>query len=209
MPKLTLFADPMCSWCYGFSPAMHKLRHLLSGKFELHLVMGGLRAAQAPLTSQERQDIQNHWLHVEQATGQEFTFQHALPDGFIYNTLPACKAVAVLWRVQPDLAWQYLDALHTAFYLRGLDITDEGNLIDIAVEQGLPAASFSAAIQSEDAEMALQQDLNTTADNGVNGFPSLLLELDDYRRLIVVGYEPYESVVEKITMAIQRQPADR
>lgn len=175
--------------------------------------MGGLRAAQHPVSEQQRQEIQRHWLHVQSATGQEFDFQHNLPDGFIYNTLPACKAVTVLHRVQPDLAWGYLDALHTAFYQRGLDITDVGNLVDVATNLGLPEASFAAAIQSEDADVALQQDLQETADNGVTGFPSILIELEgkngkaDYKRLLVIGYEPYESVVEKITLAIQRHNA--
>lgn len=213
MPKITMFADPMCSWCYGFSPVMQKLRLVLAQNFELQLVMGGLRAAKHPMSEQQRHEIQSHWLKVQAATDRAFDFQHCLPDGFIYNTLPACRAVAVLFCVEPTLAWNYLDALHTAFYERGLDITDDGNLVDVATNLGLPEKSFAAAIQDPAADDALQADLQLTVDNGVTGFPSLLIELagkngkPDYKRLLVVGYEPYESVVEKITLAIQRHNA--
>ena len=42
--RLVYFADPMCSWCYGFSPVIGAIAERFEGRMPLDLVMGGLRA---------------------------------------------------------------------------------------------------------------------------------------------------------------------
>jgi putative protein-disulfide isomerase len=37
------FADPMCSWCYGFAPVMRQLRQRYGDVAQVRPVMGGLR----------------------------------------------------------------------------------------------------------------------------------------------------------------------
>ena len=43
MPILWYFADPMCSWCWGFSPAIDVLRDEYRDRIKIALVLGGLR----------------------------------------------------------------------------------------------------------------------------------------------------------------------
>ena len=43
--RFVYFADPMCSWCYGFSPVITALAERFEGRLGLQVVMGGLRAA--------------------------------------------------------------------------------------------------------------------------------------------------------------------
>jgi putative protein-disulfide isomerase len=45
--RLVYFADPMCSWCYGFSPVITALAERFEDRLPLHMVMGGLRAGNA------------------------------------------------------------------------------------------------------------------------------------------------------------------
>jgi len=44
--QFVYFADPMCSWCYGFAPVIAALAERFEGRLGLQLVMGGLRAGQ-------------------------------------------------------------------------------------------------------------------------------------------------------------------
>ena len=37
------FADPMCSWCYGFAPTVRALRRRYGEVLPIRVVMGGLR----------------------------------------------------------------------------------------------------------------------------------------------------------------------
>ena len=45
--RLVYFADPMCSWCYGFAPVVSVLAERFEERMPLQVVMGGLRAGNA------------------------------------------------------------------------------------------------------------------------------------------------------------------
>jgi len=73
--KLLYFADPMCSWCYGFSPVITALTEHFAGRLPVKVVMGGLRAGNTrPMGPQDKETIRGAWTHVHAATGQPFDF---------------------------------------------------------------------------------------------------------------------------------------
>ena len=78
-PILWYFADPMCSWCWGFSPVIETLRDDYRARMKIALVLGGLRHETAPMTAAQREDILHHWRAVQARTGQPFRFDDALP----------------------------------------------------------------------------------------------------------------------------------
>ena len=41
-PHLIYFTDPMCSWCYGFSPVIDEIRRAYGDALPIRVVMGGL-----------------------------------------------------------------------------------------------------------------------------------------------------------------------
>ncbi len=43
--EVILVADPMCSWCWGFAPAIRAIRQQYADRLNIVLVVGGLRAA--------------------------------------------------------------------------------------------------------------------------------------------------------------------
>ena len=36
-------ADPMCSWCWGFSPVIEAIQREYGGRLEVEVLLGGLR----------------------------------------------------------------------------------------------------------------------------------------------------------------------
>ena len=97
LPVLWYFADPMCSWCWGFSPVITEIKQKFDQKLNLALTLGGLRPNESqPMDSKLRDDILHHWHEVENLTGQTFNFDNAMPEGFIYNTEPASRAVITM-----------------------------------------------------------------------------------------------------------------
>ena len=93
------FADPMCSWCYGFSPVITTLAERFSGRLPVRLVMGGLRAGNTrPMRPQDKDYIRGAWTRVGEASGQPFDFAFFEREGFIYDTEPACRAVVTMRR---------------------------------------------------------------------------------------------------------------
>ena len=41
--KLLYFADPMCSWCWGFSPSVQRINAELADKLPIQPIMGELQ----------------------------------------------------------------------------------------------------------------------------------------------------------------------
>jgi putative protein-disulfide isomerase len=71
--QLVYFADPMCSWCYGFSPVIAALAERFEDRLPLHVVMGGLRAGNTEaMTEQDRAYVRKAWGEVGATTGEPF-----------------------------------------------------------------------------------------------------------------------------------------
>ena len=59
---LLYFADPMCSWCYGFSPVITELANHFAEQLPLRIVVGGLRAGNTqPMREKDREYIRDAW----------------------------------------------------------------------------------------------------------------------------------------------------
>ena len=40
--ELIYFVDPMCSWCWGFSPVILSISQAFAGRVPVRVVLGGL-----------------------------------------------------------------------------------------------------------------------------------------------------------------------
>ena len=143
---LWYIADPMCSWCWGFTPVMDEVRKTYGDRVELVIVPGGLRpGTKDPLPAGQREEILHHWHTVHRTTGQPFRFEGAMSEGFIYDTEPPSRAVVVANTASPDTAFALFTAIQSAFYAGQRDVTHPDVLADLAAEAGLDAARFSQA----------------------------------------------------------------
>lgn len=153
MPSPTIlwyFADPMCSWCWGFSPVIEAIRRTYGERLKIALMLGGLRPGTTePISDQTREEILHHWCEVHKLTGQVFNFENALPDGFIYDTEPACRAVISVAELKPDRIFTYFKSIQSAFYVEQIDVSREDKLAELVTQQGLTADEFIAHFHSE------------------------------------------------------------
>ncbi|TWC18853.1 putative protein-disulfide isomerase [Pseudomonas sp. SJZ085] len=191
-PRLLYVMDPMCSWCWGFAPVAEALvEQAQAQSVELHLVVGGLRTGSgSALEPTTRRYILEHWQAVTQATGQLFKLEDALPDGFVYDTEPACRAVVTARSLAPDLAWKLVKLIQQAFYVQGRDVTRASVLVELAEQAGLPRIEFATAFDSAEQHAATAADFTWVQDLGIAGFPTLLAERDGQLALLTNGYQP-------------------
>lgn len=175
LPILWYFADPMCSWCWGFSPVIEALRESHRDRLRIALMLGGLRpGTTAPMTPQQRDEILQHWRAVQAMTGQPFRFEGALPSGFVYDTEPACRAVISAAAVDPAAAFPYFRSVQEAFYVGQLDVTRSEVLAALAREQGLDEAAFLDRFESKESGQRTRQHFLHARQAGVGGFPALI-----------------------------------
>jgi putative protein-disulfide isomerase len=174
-PHLIYFSDPMCSWCYGFSPVIEDIRRGYGNALPVRVVMGGLRpGTTTPMKPEARREIVGHWTHVTEAAGVPFDPAILDRDGFIYDTDPAARAVVVARRHGQDVAIRYLAAAQRAFYAENRDITTPQVLGELASDLGLDPEAFLAAWAAEDAKQETWGDYALSQRAGVTGFPTLV-----------------------------------
>lgn len=199
-PKFLYIADPMCSWCYGFSP---ELRAFLSRfpSYDLDIVLGGLRAYQTQaLDDATREMIYAHWEKVAHQSGLPFDQNALRRPHFVYDTEPACRAVVSAKLLADDLpSGALLDvfqAISHAFYAQARDVTIDTELAEI-LSQALNAVegheqfdraslleTLSAASTREETRLNFEQIQRW----GIRGFPMLLLVTDEGLQIVANGY---------------------
>ena len=203
--RLLYVMDPMCSWCWGFSPIADALVEQAQAKgVELHLVVGGLRTGGASLEPAKRRYILEHWQAVNEATGQPFTFEGALPEGFVYDTAPACRALVAARSLAPDCAWKLVKLIQQAFYVQGRDVTQASVLVELAETAGVPRIEFAAAFDSTEQQAATAADIAWVQDLGIAGFPTLLAERNGQLALLTNGYQPLEPLADLLGRWLER-----
>lgn len=209
-PHLIYFADPMCSWCYGFSPVIEDIRRAFGRALPIRVIMGGLRpGTEDPMTDAAKAEVVGHWRHVHEATGLPFDENALAREGFVYDTDPAARAVVVVRRDGEELATDYLARVQRAFYAEGRDVTSGEVLADLAAELGIDRERFLAQWSSEEAEQETWRDYAISQRAGVTGFPTLVggPNPDGAYGVVTRGYAAPEPVVAALRNWLQAAEA--
>ena len=197
-PHLIYFSDPMCSWCYGFSPVIEDIRHTFGRALPVRVVMGGLRpGTEIPMTEEAKLEIADHWTHVHEATGLPFNGAGMSRPGFAYDTDPAARAVVTARHDGEEMAASFLGRAQRAFYAEGRDVTTGEVLADLAEELGLDRVSFLETWAAPETKEETWRDYAISQRAGVTGFPTLVAgpNADGVYGVVTRGFAPGEQVV--------------
>jgi putative protein-disulfide isomerase len=198
--RLVYFADPMCSWCYGFSPVIAALAERFEDRLPLDLVMGGLRAGNTvPMRDEDKEFIRSSWTRVGAATGQPFDLSFFAREGFVYDTEPACRAVVTARRLMPRMALPFMARVQQAFYAENRDMTSADEIAEVAEEAGFDRAGFGEAFTTPETRNETYRDFLTAEALGIRGFPTLIAgnEQRGYA-LLTNGYRPLDDLAEPL-----------
>lgn len=207
--ELQYFTDPMCSWCYGFAPELRGLLGHLAGRLPLRVIPAGLRPGESqPMPAAFAEYVLGEWQQIARRAGCPFDFgffeRH---PSFVYDTRPACKAVAVARRLAPELALDYLDELQERFYAHSEDPTHPATFAAVAERLGLDPVDFHETWASPAADEWVDASFRASREAGVMGYPTLLLDLAGRRRLLAVGWQPAEQLIEVLEGQLARHGA--
>jgi putative protein-disulfide isomerase len=198
--QLVYFADPMCSWCWGFKPSLMAVLAKYGQDLPLRMIMGGLRPGTTKVMDDaQKATIRDHWKHVKEASGQPFDFDFFKREGFVYDTEPACRAVVAGGHVAPEYVLDLLILIQQAFYQEGRDVTDTGVLVELAEAAGMERNAFLEAFDSEAVKQETLQGFALTQKIGIQGFPTLLIGDDEHGYdLITAGFQQPKAIVERL-----------
>ena len=205
------FADPMCSWCWGFAPVVETLRRRYGDILPMRVVMGGLRpGTDKPLTDEARAQMRGYWPQVAQLSGQPFDPGVLDAEGFVYDTDPAARAVVLARRTSEAAGIDYLLRAQRAFYAERVNITGADALADLAAEQGFDRGAFLSGLGDEGLKQETWRDYAVSQRAGVTGFPTLILgpKADGTYALVTRGYNGPADIISAIdAMLATAQPA--
>lgn len=193
---LLYFADPMCSWCWGFQPVMEKVRQRVDGLADIVVFVGGLRPfTDHAMTDKDKSYVRGHWEHVHEASGQPFDFSFFERSGFVYDTEPACRGIVAARRLDDSKAHPMLDRLHRAFYAEGRDTTDAEVIADLAAEIGLDRGAFRTAHDAEQSRQETLAEFQYTQRSQIGGFPTLVGVTEGARpTALTMGFRPWSAM---------------
>ena len=211
--EIIYFGDPMCSWCWGFSPAINDIRRHFSEQAPLSFIVGGLHAFDTePMSDSYKATIRHHWEDVNKATGAVFDYSFFDREGFVLDTEPACRAAVTVRNLKPEAALDFYEAISRSFYSESKDTTDLETFKGLCPEVGLDADAFADAFASEDMQEATLDDFRFAKSLGVSGFPTVVVKEDDKMALLTAGYRPFEqlkpAIEDWLEHGLQEKQAD-
>ncbi|WP_205499861.1 DsbA family protein [Rufibacter psychrotolerans] len=203
-PLLLYVTDPMCAWCYGFTPVVRRLKALWFGRLSVQVLVGGLRPyAQDPLTPADKDKMAVSWHRSQRKTQLPFDYSFFLQREPVFDTEPACRALLTVRRLRPGLSLEVLRALHSAFYADGLDISDPAVLVEVVRPFGIDENLFLAVFETDEIFQQTQQEFKLVEEMGVSTLPSVYLDHPQGPRLISRGYCELSELEDRLLQAMQ------
>ena len=196
---LLYFGNPMCSWCWGFSPIIQSMHQEFGRDIKINLGLGSLRQDERPMTPQQKQTIRNHWQHVVERSGQPFDFTFFDRDDFCYDDRLPSTMIAAVRQSDPDRALDLFHRLQGAFYRDNRDITSSEVMSTILAECDLDGDAIGLLSQSID----IATEFHETARLGVSGYPTLLALSEGKAELITLGYSDWTDVRSRLISLIE------
>ncbi|ALI99920.1 DsbA family protein [Rufibacter tibetensis] len=203
-PLLLYVTDPMCAWCYGFTPVVRRLKALWYGRLSVQVLVGGLNPyAQDALAPADKDKLAVNWHRSQRKSNLPFDYSFFLQRDTIYDTEPACRALLTVRHLRPGLSLEVLRALHSAFFADGLDISDPHVLVEVLRPFGIPENLFLAVFETDEIYHQTQEEFQMVTQMGATTLPSVYLDHAQGPRLISRGFCELPELEERLLQALQ------
>ncbi len=198
--------DPLCGWCYGFHPVLNRITEEYKDRFEFQVISGGMvRGDRVGPIGEVAPYIRNAYQTVEQRTGVKFG------EGFLTGILekgeaifasePPAKAMIVLKQHVPTRQIAIANAIQEAIYDQGVEPALAISYAGVARKFGVDPQTMIAQMDSDLVHQFMEEEFETSAQLGVQGFPTVFLLTQTHRFLLARGYVPYEDLEQAIGQA--------
>jgi putative protein-disulfide isomerase len=204
-PTLVYVTNPMCAWCYGFTPVVRRLRALWHGRLNVQVLYGDLKANNTePLQLEDKNKLAVTWHRVQQHTYLPFDYRFFTHRNYVYNTEPACRALLCVRLLRPVLQLEVLRAFHSAFYADGFNLNDTAVLVQLVGLFGIRENLFLALFESEEIMQQLEEEFSHVDRMGAATFPSTFVQAGQFQEKITSGYVPLDELEQRLLRVLER-----
>lgn len=196
--------DPMCSWCWGFKPALDELLAGLPDSVQVQRILGGLAPDNdQPMPDAMQQMLQQTWQQIQASIpGTVFNYDFWTRNQPRRSTWPSCRAVLAARQQDDAFEVPMILAIQQAYYLHARNPSETQTLVSIAEEIGCDATLFAEYLHSDAAHKELEAQRQMAQRLQAHGFPSLIYRNDrDQLYAIPVNYNQPAVMLQQITQA--------
>jgi len=192
--------DPMCSWCWAFQPTWRKVLKELPSHIKVNYLLGGLAPDNdLPMPLQTQKFVQDNWIKIQKVVpGTEFNYDFWTLNEPRRSTYLSCRSVIAAKKQHPDFEVLMTEGIQKAYYLNGLNPSNEDILISIAKDIGLNEELFKEDLKSSKVNDLLLDQIHTTKTMPINGFPSLVLVIENNLKRIKIDYLKSNYIINQI-----------
>lgn len=198
--ELTLYyvGDPMCSWCYGFTNEWNQFCANHPG-IKISYIMGGLRPDGTESMSSLKDFLTEHWQEINQRTGLEFKYD-ILQQDIVYNTEPACRAVACVKSLFPSHEKSFFQKFQQRFYQFNDNPYATATYKSLVAQLGLDADEFEKLYLSADGRKLVLQEFQKARELGANGFPTVMAKYGDQYYTLTRGFTTAQILNQRLSV---------
>ena len=210
--KITVFSDPVCTWCWGSVPVWRALAYHYGERLELDYVMGGMiediktynnrRLSIGGDIALSNRKIHDHWIEASAVHGMPvceqgfhlFSQEHTstIPQNLAYLAAKVYEARYV-GEVHRGSAQHYLRHLQEATAVDAVVTNDVDTLVDISAVVGFVPEKFRDIYVSDVVKKLYDEGKAFCRSYEAISFPTYLLT---YRgeEMMLRGYSTYDVV---------------
>jgi putative protein-disulfide isomerase len=198
--RLLYFFDPLCGWCYGFSPVIKQIAEEGKDSLEVEAITGGMMTGEreGPL-GQFSSYILGAIPRVEEFTGVKFGegYKKMISDSnhFSSSVKPSI-AVNVAKLLKPEIGVAFASEILNIHFAEGYDLNADETYNVLAERFGFNGDEFLMAMKDDRNKRITEQEFERTQRFGVSGFPCLVAERNGQYYLVSSGFRKKEEVLD-------------
>ncbi|TRX58201.1 DsbA family protein [Fulvivirga sp. M361] len=198
--EIIYVGDPMCSWCWGISPALVQLRdHFRKSKVAFRVIVGGLRPGGGQSwNDQMKAFLKHHWEQVTERSGQPFGYELLDQEAFNYDTEPSCRAVVAARPLVKEREMEFFEAIQHKFYVESQDPGKASFYAGICDQFDINYGVFLDRFENAEIKQETMDEFNINRSWGIQGYPSVLLLHNDQLHKIAYGYSTFDQMKEQV-----------
>lgn len=208
--KITYYYDALCGWCYGFSPVFNQIYTEYQSEIAFDVVSGGLFLGNrvGPINEVAPYIKAGAYKTVETTTGVKFGkdfIKKGLEQGkMTLNSLYPAIALCIVKTDYPKHTVAFAGLLHQAFYINGMDPEKMDGYASYAASLGIETAEFNEKMKDPVYEQKALVEFTLAGQQGLGGYPALVLEVDGRKEVLSSGYVSYEVLKGKVDLVLGR-----
>ena len=206
--KKTLYYcyDAYCGWCYGFSPVLKKIAETFKDSLDIEVLSGGMIIGEQVMPVDKIAPyIKSAYKRVEELSGVKFGedylwhINNPEQSDWQMNSEKPAIALCIFKEYYPQRQVDFASDLQFALNYEGRDLDDNEAYRHLLEKYSIQPEVFYEKLQSDEYKEQAYYEFALCKQLEVNGFPALLLQLNDSKfYLLARGFTAYEDVKERI-----------